>query len=126
MSLFKVSPLQVVSYWNHSLTEFIRMTLVNKIIEVSGVQFSNTSTVHCIVCSPPQVKSPFIKVGSFFNPVWNLPLIRVLRSFKFKMISDNMIRFESIIWLFVFYFSHLFFVPSFLSVPSFGLIDDFL
>ena len=39
------------------------MTLVNKIIEVSGVQFCNSSFVYCIVCSPFKVKflsSPFI------------------------------------------------------------------
>ena len=28
------------------------MTLVNKIIQVSGVQFYNTSSVYCVVCSP--------------------------------------------------------------------------
>ena len=33
------------------------MTLVNKIIQLSGAQFYNLSGVHCIVCSPPQVKS---------------------------------------------------------------------
>ena len=32
------------------------MTLVNKIMYVSGVQFYNISSVYCIVCSPPQVK----------------------------------------------------------------------
>ena len=38
------------------------MALVNKIVSVSGVQFYNTSSVHCIVCSPPQVKSPPITI----------------------------------------------------------------
>ena len=38
--------------------EFIEVALVNKIIQVSGVQFYKTSSVYCIVCSPPQVKSP--------------------------------------------------------------------
>ena len=38
------------------LIGFIMVTLVNKIIRVSGAQFHNTSSVHCIVCSPPQVK----------------------------------------------------------------------
>ena len=40
--------------------EFIGMTLVNKFIQVSGVQFYNTSSVYCIVYSPPQVKSSII------------------------------------------------------------------
>ena len=40
--------------------KFIQVTLVNKIIEVSGVQFYNTSSEHCIMCLPPQVKSPCI------------------------------------------------------------------
>ena len=38
------------------------MTLVNKIIQVSGAQFHNTSSVHYIVCSPTQwslLPSPF-------------------------------------------------------------------
>ena len=38
--------------------EFTGVTLINKIIQVLGVQFYSTSSVHCIVCSPPQVKSP--------------------------------------------------------------------
>ena len=42
------------------LIEFIVVTLFNKIMQVSGVQFCNTSSVYCTVCSPPQVKSPFI------------------------------------------------------------------
>ena len=37
--------------------EFIGVTLVNKIIQVSDAQFYNTSAVHCIVCSPPEVMS---------------------------------------------------------------------
>ena len=36
---------------------FLRVTLVNKIIQVSGAQFHNTSPVHCIVCAPPRVRS---------------------------------------------------------------------
>ena len=36
--------------------EFIGVTLVNKIIQVSSVQFSNTSSVYYIVCSTPKVK----------------------------------------------------------------------
>ena len=42
--------------------EFIGVTLVNKIIQVSGAQFYNTSSVHCIVCSSPQVKSPSFNI----------------------------------------------------------------
>ena len=37
--------------------EFIRVALVNTITQVPGAQFHNTSSVHCIVCSLPQVKS---------------------------------------------------------------------
>ena len=40
--------------------ELIEVTLVKKIIEVSGAQFHDTSSGHCIVCSPPPVKSPSI------------------------------------------------------------------
>ena len=42
--------------------EFIGVTLVNKITQVSGAQFYNTSPVHCIVCLPPQVKSRSITI----------------------------------------------------------------
>ena len=41
---------------------FIEVTLVNKIIEVSGAQFYGTSPVCCTVCSPPQVRSPSITI----------------------------------------------------------------
>ena len=40
------------------LIEFIGVTLVNKIILVSGVQFYHTSSVHRTVCSPLQVQCP--------------------------------------------------------------------
>ena len=36
---------------------FFGMTLVNTLIQASGAQFHNISSVHCIVCSPPQVKT---------------------------------------------------------------------
>ena len=38
------------------------MILVNKMKLVSGAQFHNMSSVHCIVCSPPQVKSSSITI----------------------------------------------------------------
>ena len=44
------------------LIEFMGVTLVNKIRQLSGAHFHNTSSVHCIVCSPPQVKSPTITI----------------------------------------------------------------
>ena len=34
------------------------MTRIKEIMWVSGVQFYTTSFVHCIVCLPPQAKSP--------------------------------------------------------------------
>ena len=50
--------------------EFIRMTMFNKIIQISGAQFhSPSSVVHCIVCSPPQVKSPSITIYPP-HPTW--------------------------------------------------------
>ena len=42
--------------------EFIGVTLVNKILQVSGVQFYNTSPVYCTVCSPPHLKSASITI----------------------------------------------------------------
>ena len=58
--------------------KFIGVTLVNKIIQVSGAQFHNTSFVHWTVCSPPQVKSPSITIYPpyilFYLPLPHLPL----------------------------------------------------
>ena len=42
----------------------IGVTVANKIKEVSGILFYNTSSVYCTVCSPPQVKSPSITIYS--------------------------------------------------------------
>lgn len=40
--------------------EFPGMTLFNKTIPVAGARCHSTSSVHCIVCSPPQVRLPSI------------------------------------------------------------------
>lgn len=40
--------------------EFIGVTLVYKIIGVSGIQFYTASSVYCIGCSPPQVRPPSV------------------------------------------------------------------
>ena len=42
--------------------EFIGVSLVNTIIYISGVQLHETSSVYCMVCSAPQVKSPSITI----------------------------------------------------------------
>ena len=47
------------------LIEFIGVILVNKLIQVSGAQFYNTASEHCVVCSPlppAQVKSQPITI----------------------------------------------------------------
>ena len=51
-----------LSIWVFHCFEFVGVTLVNKIIWVLGVQFYNTLSVYCIVCSPPNVQFPFITV----------------------------------------------------------------
>ena len=56
--------------------EFIGVTLVNKLIQVSSVQFSNTSFVYCIVCSSPKVKSPFLTIDHP-PPLYSLLLSRI-------------------------------------------------
>ena len=51
---------------------FIGVTWVNKTVWVSSVQFCHTSSVYCIVCPPPQVKSAFNTVppsSSFLHPI---------------------------------------------------------
>lgn len=42
--------------------KFIGATLVNTLIEVSGVGFYVTRSVYCTVCPPPKVKSPSFTV----------------------------------------------------------------
>ena len=53
--------------------EFIGVILVNKIIQVSGAQFHNTSSVPCIVCSPPQLTSPSITFYPHYTLFHHLP-----------------------------------------------------
>ena len=73
-------------------SEFIGVTLVNKIIQVSDERFYNTSSVHCVVCLSPQVKSlpvsiypPYTFLHLLlppFSPV-NITLLSVFTSFFF-------------------------------------------
>ena len=49
------------------LIEFIGVTLLNKIIQVSDIQFYDLSSIHCIGCSPPHVKFPSVTVGHSFT-----------------------------------------------------------
>lgn len=44
------------------LIKFIRVTLVHRVIEVSGVRFYDTSSIHYIVCPPPKVTSSSITI----------------------------------------------------------------
>ena len=43
------------------------MALVQEITQVSCAEFFNTASVHCIVCSPAQVKSPSITTLSRYT-----------------------------------------------------------
>ena len=57
--------------------EFIAVKLVNKIIYLSGAQFHNTSSVYCLVCSPPKSSlhpSTFILPEPLPPPSISLPL----------------------------------------------------
>ena len=64
MSLNRISGfLARCAQWSRSVRQqvfiqFIGVTLVNKITQVSGVQFCDTPAVYRTVCSPPRVKSP--------------------------------------------------------------------
>lgn len=46
------------------LSEFIAVTLVNKVIQVSGARFNDMSSVHCAVGSAPQVKSLSVTISA--------------------------------------------------------------
>ena len=63
VSKFHLCIFKFFKYFNFFLfIEFIGVTLANKIIQASGAQFYNTSSVYCAVCSPSQVKSPSITI----------------------------------------------------------------
>ena len=61
------------------ITGFIGVTLVNEIIQVSGVQFYNASSAYCIVCSPSKIKSPSVTIYPAFTffclPYPRIPLV---------------------------------------------------
>ena len=73
--------------------ELIEVTLVNNIVQISGAEFHSTSSVHCIVCSPPQVKSPSIIIYPHLPfsiypqppPIPRNHYTLVLVSFSYKM-----------------------------------------
>ena len=79
----------IKAFLNFYLLEFITVTLANKIMLVSGVQFHNTSSVNCIMCSPPQVKSPV----TFFFP-GNDQYIQVEK----MMITSAKVRVYAMLW----------------------------
>ena len=58
---------------------FTGLTLVNKIKQVSTVQFYNISSVYCIMCSSPKVKFPSITIylsfALFYLPHPPFPLV---------------------------------------------------
>ena len=56
-----------------SFKKCIGVTLFNRIMWVSGVQFYNTPSVYCIVCSPLQVRSPSSTVSPLY-PLFYPPL----------------------------------------------------
>ena len=62
-------------FHNNVLSEFIGVTLVNKIIQVLGAQFYSTSSVHCIVHFPPQVISVHHHLSPYSLVYLPLPLL---------------------------------------------------
>ena len=88
--------------------EFTGVTLVKKIIQVSGAQSHNTSRAHCIVCSPPQVK--FLSVTIY------LPYT-LLRSPPLPIPSGGH---HTVVSVHEFFLSFFLFLPS-PSTPSLNL-----
>ena len=64
---FPMLPLTYRFLFLFFLIEFIGVTLLNKIIQVSDIQFYDLSSIHCIGCSPPHVKFPSVTVGHSFT-----------------------------------------------------------
>ena len=61
-SVIKISP-QELGYF-FFIIKLIGVTLINKTIYISNVQFYDTSSVYCIVFPPPKVKFPPITIHS--------------------------------------------------------------
>ena len=61
--------------------ECIGVILVNKIIQVSGAQFYNTSFVHCMVCSSPQVHHHLFPLYPFLPSTTITTLLSMSMSF---------------------------------------------
>ena len=67
---------KLIYYLKKNFIEVFGVTLVQKVTQVSSVQLQNTPSVHCIVCSPPRVKSP---VTAFFSKVLKVLKSQVLK-----------------------------------------------
>ena len=68
------------------------VTLVNKMIQVSGVHFCNTASVHCIACSPLKLTRPL-------SPLTPFTLVCLLRPHPFlwqhhTVLSDRRLSFK--------------------------------
>ena len=93
------------------------MALVNNIILVLNVQFYNTSTVHCTVCSLPKVRSPSITIYppllsfTFSHPPFPV-VITILLSVSMSLIvryfdfSESFLAYS--LYLFLLFFSEFF------------------
>ena len=87
--------------WEYFFIEFIGVTLVNKIIQVSDVQVYNASSVYCIVCSPPKSSphsSPFVPLTLSYLPYPSFPLLIIMLS-----VSMNLLGFLFLLLLFWFF-----------------------
>ena len=89
-------------------TEFIRVTLVNKIISVLGAEFHSTSSLYCVVYSSPSSQVPIHHHLSIYPP------------FTLLHLSPPCVLLEIITLLFLsisFSLPHLFWGAQFLHTP---------
>ena len=87
----------------------IGMTSVNTILQVSGVQFCNTSSICCMVCSPPEVKPPS---ALFLYIYYNIYILFVL----FYLLLPLVITILSVVRVYEFLFVFVLLVHLLLSV----------
>ena len=78
--------------------ELIGVTLVYNTEHISGAQFCNTLSVHCIVCSPNQVKFLSITV---YSPYTLLHLLPSPLSWAITTLLSGSISFFSLFFLFL-------------------------
>lgn len=63
---FSFPPDLSLFYFSIFRIKFVRVVLVNNIMYISGIQLYNTTSIHAIICSPPEIQTSFITLYLIF------------------------------------------------------------